>query len=75
MNENLPNWNLEDFYSNIKDEQINIDLGIFRKFSESFNKQYKENIEKNSNNFESVIEEYENEDKCLYLVRSLKNKF
>ena len=60
MSENLPNWNLNDFYSNIKDEQINFDLDTFRKFSESFNKQYKENIEKNSDNFESVIEEYEN---------------
>ncbi len=59
MSENLPNWNLNDFYSNIKDEQINFDLDTFRKFSESFNKQYKENIEKNSDNFESVIEEYE----------------
>ena len=44
MSEKLPNWNLEDFYSNIKDEQINIDLNTFRKFSESFNKKYKENI-------------------------------
>ena len=33
---------------------------LLEKFSESFNKQYKENIEKNSDNFESVIEEYEN---------------
>ncbi len=60
MSEKLPNWNLEDFYSNIKDDQINIDLDAFREFSESFNKKYKENIEKNSDNFESVIEEYEN---------------
>ena len=60
MSEKLPNWNLEDFYSNIKDEQINFDLDTFRKFSESFNNKYKENIEKNSDNFESVIEEYEN---------------
>ena len=60
MSEKLPNWKLEDFYSDIKDEQINIDLNTFRKFSESFNKKYKENIKNNSNNFESVIEEYEN---------------
>ena len=60
MSENLPNWNLKDFYTDIKDDQINIDLDAFREFSESFNKKYKENIEKNSDNFESVIEEYEN---------------
>ena len=60
MSEKLPNWNLEDFYSNIKDDQINFDLDTFRKFSESFNKKYKENIEKNSDKFESVIEEHEN---------------
>ena len=60
MSEKLPNWNLEDFYASIKDEQINFDLDTFRKFSESFNKKYKENIEKNSDNFESVIKEYEN---------------
>ena len=60
MSENLPNWNLKDFYTDTKDDQINIDLDAFREFSESFNKKYKENIEKNSDNFESVIEEYEN---------------
>ena len=41
MSEKLPNWNLKDFYSNIKDEQINFDLDTFRKFSESFNKSTK----------------------------------
>ena len=60
MSENLPNWNLKDFYTDTKDDQINIDLDAFREFSESFNKKYKENIEKHSDNFESVIEEYEN---------------
>lgn len=60
MSEKLPNWNLEDFYLNIKDDQINLDLDTFKKFSESFNKKYKGQIEKYSNSFESVIEEYEN---------------
>ena len=60
MSEKLPNWNLEDFYLNIKDDKINLYLYTFKKFSESFNKKYKGQIEKYSNSFESVIEEYEN---------------
>jgi len=60
MSEKLPNWNLEDFYLNLKDNQINVDLDIFKKFSESFNEKYKGQIEKYSDSFESIIEEYEN---------------
>jgi oligoendopeptidase F len=60
MSEKLPNWNLEDFYLNLKDDQINVDLDIFKKFSESFNEKYKGQIEKYSDSFESIIEEYEN---------------
>jgi hypothetical protein len=32
MSEKLPNWNLEDFYLNLKDDQINVDLDIFKNF-------------------------------------------
>jgi len=35
MSENLPNWNLKDFYTDTKDDQINIDLDAFREFSKS----------------------------------------
>jgi len=38
MTEKLPNWNLGDFYSSIKDEGINLDLEKYRNFSKSFKK-------------------------------------
>ena len=41
MTEKLPNWNLGDFYSSIKDEVIDLDLEKYRNFSKSFNKKYK----------------------------------
>ena len=30
MTDKLPNWNLEDFYSSIKDEQIELDIEKFK---------------------------------------------
>ncbi len=60
MTENLPNWNLHDFYSSFKDEQIYKDLFVFKKFTEDFRKKYKDKLLSYSSTFESIIEEYEN---------------
>ncbi len=60
MSENLPNWNLHDFYSSFRDEQISKDLSLFKKFTENFKKKYKDKLLSYSSTFESIIEEYEN---------------
>ena len=36
MSDKLPNWNLGDFYSSIKDDQIELDLEEFKKFVNRF---------------------------------------
>ena len=60
MSENLPNWNLHDFYSSFRDEQISKDLSLFKKFTENFKKKYKDKLLSYSSTFEGIIEEYEN---------------
>ena len=60
MSENLPNWNLHDFYSSFRDEQISKDLSLFKKFTENFKKKYKDKLLSYSSTFESIVEEYEN---------------
>ena len=59
MADNLPNWNLGDFYSSIKDEQIELDLEEFKKFSISFNDKYKGKLIAQSQKLETIIKEYE----------------
>ena len=59
MTEKLPNWNLGDFYSSIKDEGIDLDLEKYRNFSKSFNKKYKGQLVNQAQNLESIIKEYE----------------
>ena len=59
MIEKLPNWNLGDFYSSINDEQIDLDLEKFRKFSKSFNKKYKGQLVSQAKRLENIIKEYE----------------
>ena len=59
MADKLPNWNLEDFYSSIKDEQIELDLEEFKKFSISFNDKYKGKLIAQSQKLETIIKEYE----------------
>ena len=59
MTEKLPNWNLGDFYSSIKDEGIDFDLEKYRNFSKSFNKKYKGQLVNQAQNLESIIKEYE----------------
>ena len=59
MADKLPNWNLEDFYSSIKDEQIELDTEKFKKFSISFNDKYKGKLIIQSQKLESIIKEYE----------------
>ena len=55
MTEKLPNWNLGDFYSSIKDEGIDLDLEKYRNFSKSFNKKYKGQLVNQTQNLESII--------------------
>ena len=59
MADKLPNWNLGDFYSSIKDEQIELDLEDFKKFSISFNDKYKGKLIAQSQKLETIIKEYE----------------
>ena len=59
MTEKLPNWNLGDFYSSIKDEGIDLDLEKYGNFSKSFNKKYKGQLVNQAQNLESIIKEYE----------------
>ena len=59
MTEKLPNWNLNDFYSSIEDEQINHDLNNFKKFTINFKKKYKGKLLSQSQHFEKIIKEYE----------------
>ena len=59
MIEKLPNWNLGDFYSSINDEQIDLDIEKFRKFSKSFNQKYKGQLVSQTKKLEGIIKEYE----------------
>ena len=43
MTEKLPNWNLGDFYSSIKDEGIDLDLEKYRNFLNLLTKNIKVN--------------------------------
>ena len=60
MSNNLPNWNLKDFYSSFKDEAISQDLYIFQKFTKTFKENYKDKLLSHSSKLENIIEEYEN---------------
>ena len=60
MSNNLPNWNLKDFYSSFKDEAISQDLDIFQKFTKIFKENYKDKLLSHSSKLENIIEEYEN---------------
>ena len=60
MSDNLPNWNLKDFYSSFKDEAISKDLDIFQKFTKTFKENYKDKLLSHSSKLENIIEEYEN---------------
>ena len=60
MTNNLPNWNLKDFYSSFKDEAISQDLDIFQKFTKTFKENYKDKLLSHSSKLENIIEEYEN---------------
>ena len=59
MSEKLPNWNLNDFYSSIEDEQINYDLENFKNLTLNFHKKYKDKLLSQSQKFEKIIQEYE----------------
>ena len=60
MSNNLPNWNLKDFYLSFKDEAISQDLDIFQKFTKTFKENYKDKLLSHSSKLENIIEEYEN---------------
>ena len=57
---NLPVWNLNDFYSDIKSPKIKNDLDSINKLSTSFNKKFKNKLNSlNKSSLENSIEEYE----------------
>jgi oligoendopeptidase F len=60
MSDNLPNWNLKDFYSSFKDEAISKDLDNFKKYTKTFKESYKDKLLTHSSKLENIIEEYEN---------------
>jgi oligoendopeptidase F len=60
MSDNLPNWNLKDFYSSFKDEAISKDLYNFKKYTKTFKESYKDKLLSHSSKLENIIEEYEN---------------
>ena len=60
MSNNLPNWNLKDFYLSFKDKAISQDLDIFQKFTKTFKENYKDKLLSHSSKLENIIEEYEN---------------
>ena len=60
MSDNLPNWNLKDFYSSFKDEAISKDLDNFKKYTKTFKESYKDKLLSYSSKLENIIEEYEN---------------
>jgi len=60
MFDNLPNWNLKDFYSSFKDEAISKDLDNFKKYTKTFKESYKDKLLSHSSKLENIIEEYEN---------------
>ena len=60
MSDNLPNWNLKDFYSSFKDEAISKDLDNFKKYTKTFKESYKDQLLSHSSKLENIIEEYEN---------------
>ena len=59
MSNNLPNWNLNDFYSSINDELISKDIESFQKFAHSFKQKYKNKLVSLSTEFENIIEKFE----------------
>ena len=60
MSDNLPNWNLKDFYSSYKDETILKDLDTFKNFTKTFKENYQQKLLSHSSKLENIIEEYEN---------------
>jgi len=60
MSDNLPNWNLKDFYSSFKDKAISKDLDNFKKYTKTFKESYKDKLLSHSSKLENIIEEYEN---------------
>ena len=60
MSNNLPNWNLKDFYSSYKDETILKDLDTFKNFAKTFKENYQQKLLSHSSKLENIIEEYEN---------------
>ena len=52
MSDNLPNWNLKDFYSSFKDEAISKDLDNFKKYTKTFKESYKDKLLSHSSKLE-----------------------
>ena len=68
---NLPVWNLNDFYSDIKSPKIKNDLDSINKLSTSFNKKFKNKLNLlNKSSLENSIEEYEKIQEKIQFIHS-----
>ena len=68
---NLPVWNLNDFYSDIKSPKIKNDLDSINKLSTSFNKKFKNKLNLlNKISLENAIEEYEKIQEKIQFIHS-----
>ena len=66
---NLPTWNLSEFYSSLKDDQINNDIRTLKKKIKKFSSKYKGKLKslKNNNLINSLVEFEEIEELCQKL--------
>ena len=66
---NLPTWNLSEFYSSLKDDQINNDIRTLKKKIKKFSSKYKGKLKslKNNNLINSLVEFEEIEEISLKL--------
>ena len=68
---NLPVWNLNDFYSDIKSPKIKNDLDRINKLSTSFNKKFKNKLNSLSkSSLENSIKEYERIQEKIQFIHS-----
>ena len=67
----IPSWDLTDFYKNIKDPQIDMDLKLLGDEAEKFSKKYEGKInELNAENLLKSIQSYENTSEIMGKISS-----
>ena len=68
---NLPVWNLNDFYNDIKSPKIKNDLDSINKLSTSFNKKFKNKLNSlKKSSLENSIGEYEKIQEKIQFIHS-----